>query len=90
MKEVKEVVYINDNPGGPLLAGRVFDEPGHMFLDTGARINLIRLDYLRKAKPGLVIIEPTTFNIQGVTANNLTPVGETQITVTFVTITCLH
>ncbi len=54
-----------------------------MFLDTGARINLISLDFLRKAKPGLVIIEPTTFSIRGVTGNNLTPVGETQITVTF-------
>ncbi len=54
-----------------------------MFLDTGARINLISLDFLRKAKPGLVIIEPTTFNIHGVTGNKLTPVGETQITVTF-------
>ncbi len=54
-----------------------------MFLDTGARINLISLDFLRKAKPGLVIIEPTTFNIRGVTGNNLTPLGETQITVTF-------
>ncbi len=83
MKEVKEVVSINDNPGGPLLAGRVFHEPSHMFLDTGARVNLISLDFLRKAKPGLVIIEPTTFNIQGVTGNKLTPVGETQITVTF-------
>ncbi len=54
-----------------------------MFLDKGARINLINLDFLRKAKPGLVIIEPTTFNIHGVTGNKLTPVGETQITVTF-------
>ncbi len=83
MKEVKEVVYINDNSGGPLLAGRVFDEPSHMFLDTGARINLISLDFLRKAKPGLVIIEPTTFNIRGVTGNKLTLVGVRQITVTF-------
>ncbi len=61
----------------------MFDEPSHMFFDTGARISLISLDFLRKAKPGLVIIEPTTFSIQGVTGNNLTPVGETQITVTF-------
>ncbi len=53
-----------------------------MFLDTGARINLISLVFLRKAKSGLVIIETTTFNIQGVTGNKLTPVGETQITVT--------
>ncbi len=82
-QEVKEVIYINDNSGGPLIAGRVFDEPSHMFLDTGAFINLINLDFLRKAKPGLVIIEPTTFNIHGVTGNKLTPVGETQITVTF-------
>ncbi len=61
----------------------MFDEPIHMFLDTGARINLISLDFLRKAKPCLVIIEPTTFNIQGVTGNKLTSVGETQITITF-------
>ncbi len=61
----------------------MFDEPRHMFLDKRAHINLISLDFLRKAKPGLVIIEPTTFNIQGVTRNKLTPVGETQITVTF-------
>ncbi len=54
-----------------------------MFLDTGARINLISLAFLREAKHGLDIIEPTTFNIQGVTGNKLTPVGETQITVTF-------
>ncbi len=54
-----------------------------MFLDTGARINLISLDFLRKVKPGLVITEPTTFNIRGVTGNNITPLGETQITVTF-------
>ncbi len=81
--KLKEVITVNDNPGGPLLAGRVFDEPSHMFLDTGARINLISLDFLRKAKPGLVIIEPTTFNIRGVTGNNITPLGETQITVTF-------
>ncbi len=54
-----------------------------MFLDTGAGINLISLDFLRKTKPGLVIIEPTTFNIRGVTGNCLTPVGETEITVTF-------
>ncbi len=54
-----------------------------MFLDTGARINLISLDFLRKVKPGLVIIEPNTYNIRGVTGNDLTPIGETQITVTF-------
>ncbi len=53
-----------------------------MFLDTGTRINLINLDFLRKTKPGLVIIEPTTFNIQGVTGNKLTPLGEIQIPVT--------
>ncbi len=70
---------MNDNPGGPLLAGRVFDEPSHMFLDTGARIYLISLDFLRKAKPGLVISEPTTFNIRRVTGNNITYVGETRI-----------
>ncbi len=61
----------------------MFDEASHMFLDTGARINLISLVFLRKAKSGLVIIEPTTFNIQGVTRNKLKPVRETQITVTF-------
>ncbi len=79
-QKVKEVITINNNPGGPLLAGRVFDEPSYMFLDTGAHINLISLDFLRKAKPGLVIIEPTTFNIRGVSGNNITAVGETQIT----------
>ncbi len=31
----------------------------------------------------MVIIEITTVNIHGVTGNKLTPVGETQITVTF-------
>ncbi len=41
------------------------------------------LDFLRKAKPDLVIIEPITFSIRGVTGNSLTPVGETLITVTF-------
>ncbi len=50
---------------------------------TGARINLISLDFLRKVKPGLVIIKPTIFSIGGVIGNNLTHVGETQITVTF-------
>ncbi len=64
-QKVEEVITITDNPGGPLLAERVFDEPCHMFLDTGARIELISLDFLRKAKPGLVIIEPTTFSIRG-------------------------
>ncbi len=54
-----------------------------MFLDTAARINLISLEFLRKAKPGLVIIEPTTFSIQGGTGNKLTPVEKTQTTVTF-------
>ncbi len=54
-----------------------------MFLDTGACINLISLDFLRKANPGLVIIKPTTFSFRGVTGNNLTPVGETQIAVAF-------
>ncbi len=59
----------------------MFDEPSHS-LDTGALINFISLEFPRKAKPGLGITEPTTFNIRGVTGNNLTPVGETQITVT--------
>ncbi len=67
----------------------MFDEPSHIFLDTGARINLISLDFLRKAKPGLVIIEPTPFSIGGVTGNNLIPVGETQITVILEIITGL-
>ncbi len=77
------VITLNDIFGGPLLAGRVSDEPGHMFLYPGARSNLISLDFLRKAKPDAVIIEPTTFNIREVTGNNITPVGETQINVTF-------
>ncbi len=64
-------------PGGPLIAGRIFNEPGRIFLDTGARINLISLDFLRRVKPGVFIIEPTTYKIQGVTGNKLTPVGET-------------
>ncbi len=54
-----------------------------MFLDTGPPINLISLNFLRKAKPGLVIMEPTAFNIQGATGNKLTPEGVTQINATF-------
>ncbi len=82
-QEVTEVITINDNPLAPLIAGRIFDVPGKIFLDTGARINLISLDFLRQVKPGVVIIEPTTYKIKGVTGNILTPVGETQLTVTF-------
>ncbi len=61
----------------------MFDEPSHVFLDTGAKINLISLDFLKRIKPGAVILEPVTYNIQGITKNKLTPVGETLITVTF-------
>ena len=61
----------------------MLDVPSQIFLDTGARINLISLDFLRKIKPGVVILEPATYNIQGVTGNKLSPKGETLITVTF-------
>ncbi len=54
-----------------------------MFLDLGAKINLISLDFLKRIKPGVVILEPVTYNIQGITGNKLTPVGETLINVTF-------
>ena len=83
VKETKDVITINDQSGGPLLAGHVFDVPSQVFLDTGARINLISLDFLRKVKPGLVIIEPTNYNIQGVTGNKLSPIGETFLSVMF-------
>ncbi len=61
----------------------MFDEQSHVFLVTGARINVISLDFLRKIKPGVVILEPATYSIQGVTGNKLSPKGETLITVTF-------
>ena len=61
----------------------MFDEPSHVFLDTGARVNLISLDFLRKIKPGVIILEPATYNVQGVTGNKMSPIGETLIAVTF-------
>ncbi len=61
----------------------MFDEPSHVFLDTGAKINPISLDFLKRIKPGVVILEPVTYNIQGITGNKLRTVGETLITVTF-------
>ena len=80
---VKEVITINDKPDVPLLAARVFDEPCTAFLDTGARVNIISFDFLRKCKPGVVVLEPAAFSIRGVTGNKLLPKGETQITVIF-------
>ncbi|RUM30764.1 MAG: hypothetical protein DSY42_03950 [Aquifex sp.] len=56
--------------------------PCHTFLDTGAMVNIISLDFLRKVHPGVTLIEPTHYALQGVTGNQLKTIGKTMLTIT--------
>lgn len=77
------VITINDGSSGPFVKAQVEEHPSVIFLDSGAKINLITLEYLRKVKPGVVTLDAAHYKIRGVSGNRLTPIGETLITITF-------
>ncbi len=68
--EKKLIVTVNDKHEDPLIEGRVFAAPCHIFLDTGAMVNIISLGFLEKVHPGVTLIEPTHYALQGVTEVN--------------------
>ncbi len=80
--ENKLIVTVNDKNEGPLIDGRVFAAPCHIFLDTGAVVNIISLDFLRKVHQGVTLIEPTHYALQGVTGNQLNTIGKILLTIT--------
>ena len=62
-REKESVVTVNDTATGSLIEARVCDKPSRIFLDTGAMINIISVDYLRKIKPGVIVLEPTHYSL---------------------------
>ncbi len=64
---------------GSVVEGLVNHKLSTIFLDTGAMVNIISLNYLRKVKPGVVRLEPSKYVLQGVTGNQMNVLGEIKI-----------
>ncbi len=71
----------NYNEIGLVIEGQVFGKPSKIFFDTGAKVNIISLKRLRELIPGVVVLEPTKYIIQGVTGNKINALGEIEIPV---------
>ena len=78
-KNEKQLITVNFIETGSIIEGLVFDVPSKIFLDTGAMVNLISLEYLRKVKPGVIVLNPTNFVLQGVTGKHMEALGEIEI-----------
>ncbi len=71
----------NYNEIGSVMKELVFGKPSKIFLDTGAKVNIISLKRLRELIPGVVVLEPTKYVLQGVTGNKINAFGEIEIPV---------
>ena len=70
---------MNDAATGPLIEAKVCDRLTRLFIDTGAMINIISVDYFRKIKPGVVVLEPTHYALYGVTGDKMNTLGNVKL-----------
>ena len=56
-KDDKEIITINYIETGSIIEGLVCGRRSKIFLDTGAKVNIISLQFLRKLKPGVVVLQ---------------------------------
>ena len=73
---------MRENTQGPLIRACVNGTDSRVFLDTGANINIIGLDYLRKVRTGVTLITPHNSIIEGVTGNSMKVYGKTRLRLT--------
>ena len=84
LTEPSKAICVLKDGDGPLIRGRINEEPVSIFLDSGAGHNIV--DYAtieRISKTKYIKLEPETIKLKGITGNSLKVLGKVWLNIEF-------